>query len=179
MKKIMNSTAVIAAVCTIIFIILYEIYQQDIWLTLAITFGTIGYHFVMRLVIGLVVNKLIKHPFLYNNRWFSSKSFEKYLYRKLKVKNWKRKMPTYNPDSFSLEKHTLEEIIQNMCISEIVHEVIIVFSFFPLFMAIPFGTFPVFLITSICAACVDATFVIMQRYNRPRLAKIMKRAARK
>lgn len=179
MKKTMHSIAIITAFCTIIFTILYQTYQQDMWLTLAITFGTTCYHFVMRLVIGLVVNKLEKHPFPYNNRWFSSKSFEKKLYSKLKVKSWKSKMPTYNPDSFSLEKHTLEEIIQNMCISEMVHEVIIVFSFLPLFMAIPFGVFPVFLITSICAASIDAMFVIMQRYNRPRLVKIMKKAAKK
>ena len=60
-----------------------------------------------------------------------------------------------------------------MCQAEIVHEVIVVLSFLPLLAAIPFGAFPVFLITSLLAAMYDLTFVIMQRYNRPRILKYL------
>lgn len=77
-------------------------------------------------------------------------------------------------EDFSLEKHSWEEIVVTTCGSELVHEWIIVFSFVPLLFAIPFGEFMVFFLTSIGAAIVDVMFVIMQRYNRPRLMRMIK-----
>ena len=67
-----------------------------------------------------------------------------------------------------------------MCGAELVHEVIILFSFLPLLFTIPFGAFPVFLITSLLAAMYDSIFVVAQRSNRPRLVRILqkKEAAR-
>ena len=62
-----------------------------------------------------------------------------------------------------------------MCGAEIVHEIIMVLSFLPL-LAIPvFGAFPVFLITSVLAALFDGVFVMAQRYNRPRLVRILEK----
>ena len=52
---------------------------------------------------------------------------------------------------------------------------IIVFSFLPVFAAIPFGSLPVFVITSVLAACYDAIFVVMQRYNRPRIMRLIEK----
>ena len=82
-------------------------------------------------------------------------------------------MPTYDADTFSFELHSMEEIIMAMCQSEVVHEVIAVMSFVPLTFAIWFGTFGVFLITSVLAAGFDMMFVVMQRYNRPRLERLL------
>ena len=47
-----------------------------------------------------------------------------------------------------------------------------------LITAIPFGALPVFVITSTLAACFDAMFVLMQRYNRPRIMKLLEKAER-
>ena len=82
-------------------------------------------------------------------------------------------MPTYDPSAFSMKEHTLEQVIRNMCGAEIVHEIIIVFSFIPISFSLLFGDFPVFLITSLAAALYDSIFVIIQRYNRPRLVRIL------
>lgn len=82
-------------------------------------------------------------------------------------------MPTYSPDTFDLNKHTIEEIISATCQSELVHETIVVLSFLPILLAIPFGTLGVFIATSIVAALIDCIFIIMQRFNRPRLLKIL------
>ncbi len=78
-------------------------------------------------------------------------------------------MPTYNPDDFSLKKHTASEILKTMCVSELVHESIVVFSFAPLLVVPVFGEFWVFFLTSLTAACYDMLFVLLQRYNRPRM----------
>ena len=82
-------------------------------------------------------------------------------------------MPTFEPDCFDRTIHTWEEIAQAMCQAELVHEIIIVLSFLPVFAAIPFGALFAFVITSVLAACFDALFVIMQRYNRPRIVRLI------
>ena len=96
------------------------------------------------------------------------------MYKKLRVKKWKNKMPTYDEKIFDPLLHTWDEIAQAMCQSELVHKTIVVFSFLPLVAVLWFGAFPVFLITSIAAAYCDMMFVIMQRYNRSRILKMIK-----
>ena len=50
-----------------------------------------------------------------------------------------------------------------------------VLSFIPIFAAIPFGALGVFITTSVLAACYDGMFVIMQRYNRPRIVRLIEK----
>ena len=48
-------------------------------------------------------------------------------------------------------------------------------SFVPLLFSLAVGVLPVFLITSLIAAAFDMIFVIIQRYNRPRLLRLINR----
>ena len=168
---VMKCTAVITLILTVILALLYCGFPQDWIFAAAISTGTTFYHFAMRLLVGTLVPHCIRYPV--NHSWFQQKSFEARLYEVLKVKHWKDRMPTYDPASFSLRENTLERIVYNSCVSEAVHEVIILFSFVPLLFALRWGAFPVFLITSFLAALFDSCFVIMQRYNRPRLIRIL------
>jgi hypothetical protein len=129
----------------------------------------------MRLAIGWVVDIICKGKLNPDGIWFRPKSFERKLYRILRVRRWKVKMPTYNPEHFSFENNTVDQIIQNSCVAELVHEWIIVASFLPLLAALRWGALPVFLFTSLLAAGLDCCFVIMQRYHRPRLQQYLKR----
>ena len=160
---------------TAIFISVYVIYDRVVFLSLAITFGTMFYHFVMRLIVGYFVTKHLSPYLSPSSRWFRMKKAEKKLYKLLKVKKWKLFMPTASPENFSLKKHTPDEIAVTMCSSELVHELNIILSFLPLLLAIPFGKISVFIITSTLAALCDLPFVIMQRYNRPRLLRFAER----
>jgi len=169
--RVMKSTALITLVFTVVFAWLYRRTGQDWLLTTAITAGTTFYHFAMRLTVGAIVPRCIKNSM--KNPWFHQKPFEAKLYDTLKVKRWKDRMPTYDPASFSLRENTLEQIVDNCCVSEAVHEVIIALSFVPLLFALLWGAFPVFLITSVLSALYDSCFAIMQRYNRPRLIRIL------
>lgn len=174
-EKMMKRISIFSAVFTIIFVIFNMVYGRGIFLTLAITFGTICYHFTMRLAVGFFFHKFSKKPINYKSKWFSKKAFEAEFYRKIKIKKWKDKLPTYYPDDFSIERHTMEELIQTMCISEIGHETMVFLSYWPLLSSILFGEFYVFLITSFLAGGVDFIFVMVQRYNRFRLEKILER----
>jgi len=172
-KKVMKSLSILFITGFMISAIAYRMTEVDILLTVAITLGTFSYHFLMRLIVGYGVDNVYHNKMDYHKKWFQPKTWENKLYRKLKVKSWKDKMPTYDSDTFSFEMHSMEEIVMAMCQSEVVHEIIAVLSFAPLFLVIRFGTFGVFFITSVLAAGFDMMFVIMQRYNRPRLVKIL------
>ena len=160
-----------SALLTGILVLLHCIFPQGWLLTVAISTGTTCYHFAMRLIVGAIVPQFVAHPM--KCRWFQQKAFEPELYKTLRVKQWKDHMPTYNPASFSLKENSLDQIVHNCCVSEAVHEVIILFSFVPLLFTFLWGAFPVFLITSILSALFDCSFVIIQRYNRPRLVRIL------
>ena len=169
--KVMKTAAFASLVATVILALLYHFSHQDWMFAAAISTGTTFYHFSMRLLVGLIVPRSIKRPMQY--RWFQPKPFENNFYRMLRVHKWKNRMPTYDPAAFSLKENTMQQILDNCCVSEAVHEVIVLFSFVPLGFAYWWGAFPVFLITSLLAAAFDCCFIIMQRYNRPRLIRIL------
>ena len=132
----------------------------------------------MRLLTGWMIDCLLRTPVDHHKQWFQVSDIEQKISKQLQVKKWKGKMGAYDPDCFDNKLHTWDEIAQAMCQAELVHEVIIVLSFVPVLAAILFDALPVFLITSVLAACFDGMFVMMQRYNRPRIMKLMERANR-
>lgn len=175
MKLLLKRLTMISLFLMIVSMILYNKLNIGLFFSLAITFGTTFYHFAMRLVVGWLVDYIMKNQADYHKKWYQPLPFEKSLYKKLKVKQWKRKMPTYDPIQFSVGKKSFDAIAQAMCQAEIVHEVIIAFSFLPVLASYWFGAFAVFMITSIGAASFDLMFVMMQRYNRPRIVKLAER----
>lgn len=173
MKKVIYSATVVFTVLTALFSALYLKFNTDLFITLAITFGTVLYHFVMRLAVGFFV----PHGFHYTDKYFTEKKFEKRLYKTLRVKKWKKFMPSYNPDSYSIKNdvRSLEIIADTTCRNEVIHLAICLFSFVPIIFIAFFGSAAVFIITSVLSCMFDMIFVIMQRYNRPRLVKIIER----
>lgn len=172
---VMKSTAIITTVITLLLLLLHPYLQAGWWLSCTLSFGTTAYHFVMRLAVGYLLPAVTNYDFDYRHSWFQPRKWESAFYKKLRVRKWKGKIPTYAPSQFSLEDQSLHRIIQNMCGAELVHEMIIVLSFLPL-LAVPiWGEFWVFLITSLLAALFDSIFVMAQRYNRPRLVRIYER----
>ena len=172
---IMKTAAIVTAILTIVLAGAYHFLCRNWMLAAAISTGTTAYHFLMRLAVGYIVPKLTHYNFDYHHSWFQSHAWEHTFYKWLKIRNWKKILPTYAPGQFSLKENTLHRVIQNMCGAEIVHEIILALSFLPLLTVPIFGAFPVFLITSVLAALFDSVFVIAQRYNRPRLVKILEK----
>lgn len=157
---------------TVILSLLYMKTSYGVLLSLAITFGTMTYHFAMRLLTGLVFSIVMNNRADYRKKWFQVSKFEMALYHKLKVKTWKQKMPTYDAELFNPRIHTWDEIAQAMCQAELVHETIVVLSFLPIIEGIWFGAYLIFIITSVLSSGFDMMFVMIQRYNRQRIMKI-------
>ena len=172
MKKIIKSITIISFILTLLFSAVYFHTENSASLSLAITMGTTLYHFAMRLSVGFFYDRIMNNKADIGRWWYQPKGFEKRIYNWLNVKNWKGIMPSYEPELFDPQKHTWNEIAQAMCQAELVHETIILLSFVPILFAKLFGALPVFLITSVLAAASDMIFVIMQRYNRPRVIRL-------
>ena len=179
MKRAMILISVLSAIVSIGFAFGYHLTHFSVLESIAITALTVVCHLSLRFIIGAIIGKVGRKRINSSRRWFVVKSWEKTLYDKLQVKKWKKHIPTYAPGEFSLESHTLQEIIHNTCVSELVHETIVLFSFLPILLSIPFGAFPVFLITSVLAACFDCIFVVLQRYNRPRLINLINKQTKR
>lgn len=175
MKKKMILTTVLLLIGFAISLPISIVTENDVIETITITIGITLYHFAMRLAVGTIVNLIMKNKANHNNIWFREKSFEKKLYNLLHVRKWKKYIPTYSPDTFDTSKKTVKEIVGATCQAEIVHEVIMVLSLLPI-AVIPFlgGTVAI-LTTSFLSMLIDSVFVILQRYNRPKLVKVMKR----
>lgn len=173
--KTIKITAAAMTVLTVIFAIIYQRTSLSALQSLAITFGTIAYHFIMRLAVGFVVDSIHHNNFDYNKKWFRPRRFEKRLYELLRVKKWKNKVPTFAPEMLDIKQHSWEEIAGAMCQSEVVHSIIAVLCFAPIFATFAFGSFWVFFITSVVSALIECVLVIMQRYNRPRIVKMIER----
>lgn len=84
-------------------------------------------------------------------------------------------MPTFAPEMLDIKIHTWEEIAGAMCQSEVVHSIIVVLYFVLILATLLWGTFWVFFITSVLSACVESMFVIMQRYNRLRIIRMIEK----
>ena len=175
MKKFLYSSIAVSVSLFVLFFILFRITQNEVIQALYITFMTFSYHFIMRLVVGMVTNPIFHKVYDYNNWWFKQKKFEKRLYKLLKVKDWKEKVPSWSPGAFSLKNKSLHNIAIGMCNAELVHEIIVILSFVPILFSIKFGVPAVFIFTSILAGAFDMIFVIIQRYNRPRIVKLIRK----
>lgn len=174
MKKTILTITTFSVIGTAAGFCLYKATGNEAVLTAAITFLTIAYHFLMRLGVGFIFDRTMNNKADYTKGWYQCRAWEKRLYERLNVKRRKRRMPTYDTDLFNPRKHSWDEIAQASCQAELVHETILPLSFVPIAFSVWFGAVTVFVITSVLAACFDLNFVILQRYNRPRIIRMAK-----
>ena len=115
----------------------------------------------------------------YKHPWFRPRRFEKKLYGFLRVREWRDKVLTFNPDEFLMAKRTLPEIADTMAKAETDHWVNEIISVTAIFFCLLWGMFPIFLITSIAAMLFDAQFILVQRFNRPKIVRLIEAKEKK
>lgn len=175
MRKNMIWMTFISLIVLLVSGVVYHFSKSPVLFSVAITFGTIFYHLAIRLAVGYFVNARYHNQMDHTKKWFTEKSFERKLYKKLQVKKWKKRFPTFDPQNFDIKSRSMIEIVQVTCQAEVVHEVNMVLSFVPIIFSVWFGSLGVFILTSCAAFLFDGIFVIMQRYNRPRLLRLIKK----
>ena len=146
-KNFMQIMAILSLILAILFGIFDYVFINAIFYILAIVFFIISYHLGIRVILGEIIPKF-KNKINPDAKRYKLTRFEEILYKKLNVKKWKDKVPTYDPDEFDFEKNTKEQLLINMCNSENVHEINIVASYAIILFAIPFGMLWLFVISA-------------------------------
>ena len=155
----------------------YGLYPQRFLLTIVITLLVIFYQLGMRLIVGNWLEpRLQLRP---SAAWFKVGAGERRLYRLLRVKRWKKWLPTYSPAKYDVRQHSLADIIKTMTYAEVDHELMLLLSYLPVLLVISFGDPVVFIISSVAASLVEVPFVVLQRYNRARLANVLHRQSKR
>ncbi len=174
MYSVIAVTLAFAVVCFVLYYgnFLEKGILNEVVLWVGIVCFTIMYHLWVRIIMGNV-SKLFSVN--YKQRWFKERSFEKKLYKILKVRKWKEKVLTYNPDHFSTKLHTYEEIANTMAKSEVDHWINEIIALSTVLFSLVWGQFWIFLITALAAMIFDAQFIIVQRYNRPIVLRVAKK----
>lgn len=167
----------VIAVSLIISVVCFVIHYSDVssnllFLWIGITFFTIMYHLWGRIILG-GISKLLKIH--YNMWWFKEKPFDKPISKLFKVRKWKDKALTYNPELFSLKNYTLTDVANTMCKAELDHLINVLLSLSTLLFALIWGELWIFALTAFLAILFDMQFVLIQRYNRPRIVKLINR----
>ena len=158
------------------FVLYYsKVLPSDILLWVGIVAFMIMYHLGLRIFFG----EITKHVKInYKQRFFKPLFFESSLYKLLRVRQWKDRALTYDPDAFSPKKHSWEEIANTMSKSEVDHWINEVISVISILFSLLWGEFYIFLITAVLAMLFDAQFILIQRYNRPLVIRHMEKKAK-
>lgn len=170
MYSIISLSAMVAAVG--FFLYYAHIFPHTAVMWTSVVFFTIWYHLQMRLLFGNV-SKLMK--FRTESFIFRERKFEKKLYKFLRVKKWKGKALTYNPELYDVSTRTLYEIVSQTMKAEGDHWVNIIIAFSTAVFGIIWGNLWIFLLSAVLVALFDMQFIFIQRYNHPRLMRLMKK----
>jgi glycosyl-4,4'-diaponeurosporenoate acyltransferase len=167
-------TAAVAAVSLALYY--FNIHKNGGVLWVGIVAFMILYHFGLRILFGEITKRF---NIDYNHPFYRQKPFEKRLYKTLKLRKWKDKVLTFDPEAYNFQNRTLEQLATTMSKSELDHWINEIISLVSIFFAILWGTFPVFLIQMIVAMLFDAQFIVVQRYNRPIVLRLKNRLENK
>lgn len=174
MYSVILLTVLVSLLC---FSLYYSgVHKNSVTLWIGIVSFMILYHFGLRIFMGNISNKL---NISYSHPWYKRRKFEKKLYKLLKVRKWKDKVLTFEPDKYDFKNRTLEQLANTMAKSEFDHWINQLISLFSMLFAFLWGCAPAFLITAVLAMLFDAQFIVVQRYNRPIVLHLMEARERK
>ena len=172
-----SSVAVVALLSAVMFGLYYGgICKNCAVLWIGVVSFMILYHFGLRLIMGVFTKRIgieYTHPF------FRQRKFEKKLYKLLRVREWRDKVLTFEPDEFLMSKRTLTQIANTMAKAETDHWINEIISVTAIFFSLIWGMFPIFLITSVAAMLFDAQFILLQRFQRPKVVRLIEAEKRK
>lgn len=145
------------------------------------------YLIVLGLLFFLIGRLMSKMPLPVDCKLFQSMTFENEgrVYNKLKVKEWKGRVPDMSlilprvmpPKRVSINdsSSTLELLLKETCIAEITHELLCFFGFACTLIWRGLGGFCV----SVIYMLGNLPYIIIQRYNRPKLRKLLSQVREK
>lgn len=143
----------------------------------------------INVIIPWLVRFLVPKRLFDENIWiFKERSFESSFYRRIKVSKWKGKLPDaerlihFQRSCLprNIDEAYINRFITECCIAELGHLAVGISGFFSLLFPIFFpenlqlSVGVIFFVMSVIDLLAQSLFIIIQRYNRPRLIRIKK-----
>lgn len=137
--------------------------------------------------VAFLVRCLPKRLFSFDRAFYREHRFEKHLYRFLRVNRWKGHLPEagglagFSKRSLAntLTLQYVERFLMETCIAEVGHLAIGILGYcsvgFAWLLPDPYPYIPLFVVLATLDLFVQLLFVIIQRYNRPRLVRLRDR----
>ena len=170
MYSVIALTAIIAAVGLTLYYT--KVYESALVLWMGIVSFMVLYHFGLRILFGEITKKF---DINYKHFWYKQRGFEPKLYKLLRVRKWKDKVLTFDPDSYNFKNRTLPQLATTMSKSELDHWINEVISVVSISFILLWGCPAAFLISAIAAMIFDAQFIVVQRYNRPVVVRLIEK----
>lgn len=169
---VMNLVIYLSAVLTVLCFVAH--YGKFLENAVVLWTGVVSFTILYQLYLRLLFGKLNGHFCInYKQWWFRERAFERKFYEALAIRKWRGKVLTYNPELFTLHDHTMEQIANTMAKVEIDHWANVAISLTTLAFGLIWGAFPIFLVVAIAAILFDGQFIVVQRYNRPSVVKVI------
>lgn len=170
MYSVMALTATVAAVC---FTLHYmSVFENGVILWTGIVSFMILYHFGLRIFMGKVTKRFNIN---YNHPWYKHRRFEEWIYKCIMIRKWKDKVLTFEPELYDVKNRTLDQLATTMSKSELDHWINEIISMVSILFALLWGQWAIFISTAVIAMLFDAQFIVVQRYNRPIVLKLIER----
>ncbi|MBR5453982.1 MAG: hypothetical protein IKV54_07880 [Clostridia bacterium] len=167
-------TALTAAVCFCLYYL--GAVPSGIILWTGVVAFMILYHFGLRIFAGEIAKHVPVDP---HRGFYRKKFFEDGLYKLLLVRKWKDKVLTFDPAAYDFKNRTLPQLATTMAKSERDHWVNEGISLVSLSFILLWGCWPAFVISAVLAMIFDGQFIVVQRYNRPIVMRIIERMQKK
>lgn len=174
----MYGTMIVTALTTAVCFFLYysKAAGNDVILWVGITSFMILYHFGLRILFGEIAKRIPIDP---NGGFYRKRIFEDRLYKFLMVRKWKDKVLTFDPASYDFKSRTPRQLAVTMAKSERDHWINEIISIASLSFILLWGCWPAFVITAALAMLFDGQFIVVQRYNRPIIMRLIERIQKK
>ncbi len=143
------------------------------------------YHIGIRIVVGTITGKTPLDAFHPDAPLWRQRPWEDALYKKLQVKQWKKKMPMFDVDKWDIRSCSADELLRAGCQAEACHMGNIALSLASVVLVPLTGSLVsalvgavvlpdafVLMFAAVTASGFDAIFVIIQRFNRPRFMRL-------
>ena len=147
-------------------------FQSLIVLWVGVASFTILYHFWLRILMGKLTKCFAVN---YRTWWFKERRFEQKLYKLLRVRKWKGKVLTYDPDAFLIEKHGYEGVANAMAKAETDHWINELISLSTMLFPLLWGAPWLFITTALVGMLFDMQFIVVQRFHRPIILRVIEK----
>ena len=138
-------------------------------------------------IASFILGRILPKRWFHHNKFpYMQYSFEHggKIYEKLRIRLWHRKLPDMSrifprlmpPKSFGFnEVHRLPEMIQETCVAELIHGLLCFVGLHCISIWQGFGG----ILVAVLNILGNLLFILVQRYNRPRLLRLMNNAGRR